>query len=305
LQRFSVVANPATSAMTPFQGSFSTSTSEFPWSTMERKWGRQKWWNDIRQAEDVRRWSSQVDLRRRKLLELGAARHATDIAALFPQAEGAPEFSSRSWVLQARFRLGLPLLPGAVNTALRCPGCSHPQDIYGDHALCCPSLGIYARHNGVRAEVSALCTEVGLTVQHNVHLPGSTDVPADLFIQGMDGSPAVAVDFSCAHALHPSSVLANVCPGHHAKLVEQLKCRRYLSCQRAGWHFVPFVLEVIGSWGGESNWLMQRVITLWASKFQRQRPIAVTGGSSITSRNVPPTRESFSGGILCHLGHFW
>lgn len=170
LQRFSVVAHPATSAMTPFQGSFSTSTSEFPWSTMERKWGRQKWWNDIRQAEDVRRWSSQVDLRRRKLLELGAARHATDIAALFPQAEGAPEFSSRSWVLQARFRLGLPLLPGAVNTALRCPGCSHPQDIYGDHALCCPSLGIYARHNGVRAEVSALCTEVGLTVQHNVHL---------------------------------------------------------------------------------------------------------------------------------------
>jgi hypothetical protein len=87
-------------------------------------------------------------------------------------------------------------------------------------------------------------------------------------VQGLDGFSTVAVDFSCVHALHPSTNLANVYPGNHAKSVEQMKNRRYLSsCRRAGWHFVPFVVEVVGGCGGKGNWLMQRIIALWSAKY--------------------------------------
>ena len=42
------------------------------------------------------------------------------------------------------------------------------MDDMGDHALCCPKLGTYARHNDLRNQFATLCTEIGLRVEMEV-----------------------------------------------------------------------------------------------------------------------------------------
>ena len=147
-----------------------------------------------------------------------------------------------------------------------CPGCSLPMDPVGDHALCCTKLGLYARHNDLRDEFAALCTEAGLVVE--LEKGPDTLRPADVLVHGIDNSP-LAVDFSVVHPLQPSADLAEVRPGKLARQVENQKVRARLpACRRLGWSFCPFVIEATGAWGGKAKHLTQLIVQKYALRHQ-------------------------------------
>ena len=128
-------------------------------------------------------------------------------------------FSSHAWQLCLRSRLGLqlgePIESGAIPRL--CPGCQVPMDNMGDHALCCPKLGTYARHNDLRNQFTTLCMEIGLRVEMEVSPPGTSSRPADVLLHGLDTSTPLAVDFSVVHPLQMSQNLAEVHPGKFGK----------------------------------------------------------------------------------------
>ena len=128
--------------------------------------------------------------------------------------------------LVARYRFGLPL---SDVESPQCPGCSETMDKFGDHALCCAKLDIYARHNTVRNEIASICADMQLRA------PTSGCRPADILLHGLEDSSPVAVDVSVVHPLQPSSSLARVQSRMLAKPSEQLKpvAGRAVFCQRS------------------------------------------------------------------------
>ena len=60
----------------------------------------------------------------------------------------------------------------------RCIACGQPQDYFGEHALCCKAMGVYARHNALRQTLADLVSCAGFACQLEVALPGSNLVPA-------------------------------------------------------------------------------------------------------------------------------
>ena len=231
---------------------------------LDPNWKKQSWWQALVDNSVEGLWSSVAPLRLKKVKELAMARRSTDVSSLVVAQPGEPGLSSRAWMLSVRYRLGMALDSG---TSLECPGCSATMDSYGDHALCCHSLGIYGRHNDVRNQVAFLCNDLGLRVEFEKGPPGSLARPADLLIDGLDGAMPTAVDFSIVHALQLSSSLADVHVGKLAKQTERRKVQENgAACRRMGWICSPFVLEVFGAWGGKANRLMQQIIRLWTAK---------------------------------------
>ena len=86
-----------------------------------------------------------------------------------------------------------------------------------------------------------------------------------MLVHGLaEGSPA-ALDFSVTHPLQLSGNLAEVRSGIKAKEVERQKSKESRSlCLRAGWSHHPFVLETMGSWGGQARFVSQRLVRVYA-----------------------------------------
>ena len=166
------------------------------------------------------------------------------------EVPGTPELSPEAWRLYSRYRLGIPL---DSHDSRPCPGCGCNMDNFGDHALSCPSLGLYTRHNDLRNELATLCIEAGCRVELEAGPPGQLRRPGDLLVHGLSDSPD-AVGIAATHALHPSANLADVQAGSLARKTEQRKIRESSAlCRRHGWNFCPFVVEVFGAWGGQAR----------------------------------------------------
>ena len=76
----------------------------------------------------------------------------------------------------------------------------------------------------------------------------------------------LAVDVGVVHSLQSSIKIAEVQPGKSAKKMEQQKVlERQALCQRNGWRFLSFVVETIGVFGGKAQFMMQKIICLWAN----------------------------------------
>ena len=164
-------------------------------------WSKQKWWQSHVSNVCESRWKLTVPLRLRKVKDLNAAQNVVDFTTLVLTDEGTSVFSSHAWQLCLRSRLGLqlgePIESGAIPRL--CPGCQVPMDTMGDHALCCPKLGTYARNNDLRNQFATLCTESGLRVEKEVSPPGTSSRPADVLLHGLDSSSPLLVDFSVVH----------------------------------------------------------------------------------------------------------
>ena len=145
----------------------------------------------------------------------------------------------------------------------------------GDHPLCCCRLGIYTRHNAVRNEFATICAELNLQVSLEQGQPDGSR-PADVLVCGLYPDP-IAIDFSITHSLQSTFPLAEVCSGKAAAKVEMDKIKaRSATCRQNGWRFVPFVMETVGSWGGNAQHLLQPLIRCWLStiKFRwLRRPV--------------------------------
>ena len=228
---------------------------------LEEDWSRQSWWQGLVEQQVEKSWLSAAPVRHRVLKELGEARFCFDVSGLLGHPEGESGLSSRAWVLGARYRIAVPLDTSATRS---CPGCGGSMDPFGDHALSCPSLGTYGRHNDLRNKFSELCQEAGLKVEVEVGPSGSSCRPADSLVHGLF---AAAVDFVIAHPLHPSCDLANVRAGKLAALSESRKRRdNGPECARAGWKCAPFGAETFGAWGAGARFLVQRLVFLWSQK---------------------------------------
>jgi len=77
------------------------------------------------------------------------------------------------------------------------------MDKLGDHALCCSSLGVYARHNDLRLQLSELGKEAGLRVEVEQGPADSLERPADCLVHGLDGPSPSSVNFPVVQALQP------------------------------------------------------------------------------------------------------
>ena len=180
-------------------------------------------------------------MRLRLLRELNMARFSSDITKLVNAGPNKPHISSRGFSLLTRSRVGMKLDDFESRC---CRGCAKVMDAFGDHALCCPNLGVYAHHNALRNEFGALCIDLDLPVLPDQGPNTDTTRPADLLITGLSNRP-IAVDFSITHALQPSLRLADVPPGKAALKIEKTVRDRTPGCRQMGWDFVPFVVEAI------------------------------------------------------------
>ena len=187
---------------------------------IEPEWRKQKWWQQLLNSLLENHFRVNAPDRLRALQVLNAAHYAVDITSLIA-SEGPINISSRSWTLLARQRLGLPLDSLEMRT---CPGCAEVMDAFGDHALCCPNLGTYARHNEIRNEFGGMCLDLSLHVETEEGPTGTGLRPADVLVHGLDGQP-LAVDFAVVHTLQSSINMADVQPCKLAKQMENQKVK--------------------------------------------------------------------------------
>ena len=168
-----------------------------------------------------------------------------------------PKWASAEWRLLLLWRLGPPLgLP------IACAACGACQDAYGDHALSCPAMGMYKRHNSIRDAFVNLATSAGLQCRTSVGLPGTNLVPADLYLPAFSDVPT-AVDVSVVHPLHPSRSAKAETAGASAEGRAEEKVRLYgEQCRERRWDFWAAVAETTGTWRS----LGQRLVRQLARK---------------------------------------
>ena len=154
-------------------------------------------------------------------------------------------------------KLALPL---AEDEVVPCRGCGAPVDAFGDHALGCSKLGVYARHNIVRNAFAELLRDFGHNVSLENQLPNSRDRPADVLLSSFGDSP-VALDASVVHVLH--SDISSAARDGSRPVVHREKAKQRLyadRCRQAGWAFVPCVATTLGRWGGAARGFVNQVI---------------------------------------------
>ena len=156
----------------------------------------------------------------------------------------------------------LPLPP-------RCTACAQYQDAYGDHALCCKAMGVYARHNVLRNKIADLIKQAGFVCMLEVALPGTELVPADVFVPSFFDGETAAVDAAVTHPLHPSaqahgqssgSAQATVVASTAAEARANAKVAYYEEkCRLRSWYYYTFVAETTGAVNQAGQRLVRRL----------------------------------------------
>jgi hypothetical protein len=155
--------------------------------------------------------------------------------------------------------------------------CKERQDRCLHHASdVCPAIFTH-RHNSLAEAVKTLCKAAGISYMAEVAcIPGSTDVPADIYIhQGPSGTP-LAVDVSVVSPLAISRVGAFVTkPGRCTSVKEAEKLARYkehFDQLQGSIRFLPFVMSTFGSMGEKAELLMSfignKLSQRWVTSFQ-------------------------------------
>ena len=227
-------------------------------------WCEQKNWTDAQHSFAVDILATTMPSRLRLLRELFSGAHASFwLTPPSPQHPADP-WRSADWQLLLRWRLGMFLpLP------LRCTACSQHQDAYGDHALCCKAMGVYARHNVLRNKIAELIKQAGFVCMLEVALPGTALVPADVFVPSFFDGETAAVDAAVTHPLHPSaqahgqssgSAQATVVAGIAAEARANAKVAYYEDkCRVRSWFYYTFVAETTGAVNEAGQRLVRRL----------------------------------------------
>ena len=123
-------------------------------------------------------------------------------------------------------------------------------------------MGVYARHNVLRQTLADLVTRAGFTCQLEVALPGSSLIPADVFVPTfVDGFPA-AFDVSVTHPLHPSAQApATVVTGAAAEARASSKVEfNESACRARAWSYTAVVSETTGAVNQAGQRLVRKLI---------------------------------------------
>ena len=142
-----------------------------------------------------------------------------------------------------------------------CGGCGVALDAFGDHALSCTSMGLYARHNVLRDTLATCCLSAGFPCRTEVQLPGTALVPADIFLPTLFNDAPTAVDVAVVHPLHPSHpAQAAMTTGAAAEARAAAKVAKYSeSCRQRAWDYRAVVAETTGAWNQAGQRLVRRL----------------------------------------------
>ncbi len=155
--------------------------------------------------------------------------------------------------------------------------CKERQDRYLHHASDMCLATFTHRHNSLAEAVKILCKTAGISCMAEVAcVPGSTDVPADIYVhQGPSGTP-LAVDVSVVSPLAVSRMGVFVTkPGRCTSAREAEKLVRYkehFDQLQGSIRFLPFVMSTFGSMGEKGEILMafigNKLSQRWVTSFQ-------------------------------------
>ena len=166
--------------------------------------------------------------------------------AACPGSDPSVTFSPEEWQLLLRARIGAPcFLPGS-----KCQGCGSSLGVFGDHALCCSSNGLYRRHNHIQDTVYALASQAHWKPQLEAPIPLSLERPADILLHSAEARP-LAIDVTVCHPLRLSASAA-VRDGRALAAEEAEKAKmasRSRLCEGQGWSFRPFAMDTTGAFG--------------------------------------------------------
>ena len=147
----------------------------------------------------------------------------------------------------------------------KCPRCSAPLDVFGDHIVCCSKNLIQRRHMALQDILADLIREVGLPVDKEVG-PGDGSRPGDLYIPRWSADGTTVVDCTVRHPYAPCRRVVD--PTHvlqWRREQEQEKTTKYLErCQEVGWDFVPFLMDLWGGLGPAATKFMGQYVTMVA-----------------------------------------
>ena len=159
---------------------------------------------------------------------------------------GQDPFMDSDFRSLTRFWLGLPLLSGSPAVP-RCPACSDPLDVFGDHLLCCAKNGITHRHHLVRDAWSDVLLRAAIPHAREVVIPPglgratpfARDRPADLLLTRWERGRDMAVDVTVCHPAAASCFpLSEERARRHLSHEELLKrTREGPQCGAAAWGF--------------------------------------------------------------------
>jgi hypothetical protein len=181
--------------------------------------------------------------------------------------------------------------------------CKVLQDPSMHHATDLCKSGFIHRHNAVANDLKQLCAMAGVQSQSEVQcIPGSLDVPADLYIHNGPGNIPVAVDMAvgspvCDSATQHMTTMSKA--GAFLKGKEQQKTWKYkthFASMKGTIHYVPFIMSTFGAVAEQASGLMTFVSRSLAERWKTPLQVA----HSLVSKRISASIMKFVSLSLSH-----
>ena len=220
----------------------------------------QHWWTHSMTAKAFRESRSSDTPREQLRLKLLTSDHGGEWLLLNPCRRLGTLVSSAEFRLLLRFRLGITL-----SASPRLCGCCHkllsaPEELKGDHAICCIKAGYVRRHYVMCDHLKYLLTVAGLRWEAEIYVNAQRSLRADLVVHSfVDGKP-LALDVQVVHGLSSRLGEEAVAKGENDK-----KAKYSAACSMIDMNFSPVVWDTLGGLGPDSLKFMQKLITAAAA----------------------------------------
>ena len=218
-------------------------------------WSDQHAWTEALHDFTSNVLNESLPRRMRFMRELTSAPHAGSWLLSPSPRNPSPKWATREWQALLLWRLG-----ASLELPIACVACGACQDSFGDHALSCSGSGLYKRHNVIRDTIAVIATSMGLACRTEEPLPGSSIVPADVFLPAFTDTPT-AVDVFVVHPLHPSHCAqAAMTAGAAAEARAVDKVATYSEeCRTRSWDFWAVGAETTGAWNQAGQLFVRRL----------------------------------------------
>ena len=134
--------------------------------------------------------------------------------------------------------------------------------------VCCKLNNPMRRHMALQDTIVALARRAGISCRKEEKAPGDRTRPGDVFFPRWDSDGPLAVDITVRDPRAPSHPLAS------ADGLEKWRDRQEVekstlygaTCQRLGWNFAPFVVDVWGGLGPQARKFMGTLVKMIAGE---------------------------------------
>ena len=247
-------------------------TERIPLQSLSAMDRRQEYWQTQAMKSWLQAQSASGTARDRVRFQAQQAPHSGAWLSVLPSAARRTRVPSEHWRLLLRWTLGMPIVREDTVGA-PCARCEQPVDVWGDHSVSCIKNDIQRRHMTLQAALAKLIQDAGMTCALE-RGTGDGTRPADIFIPRWDADGPAAIDITVRCPSAPANPVRDPTALEKWKVQQE---REKLSlyegtCLRAGWAFIPFLVDTHGGMGGEARrFLGQLLPKLLGSHFGKQR----------------------------------